>query len=95
MSGSGTFNVPSMKATGSGTFVHTDASGNVQGFGTWKATAVHGATLYPCAALLTAAKVADMRLHDLRHSRATLLLAQGVNPRVVIETLGHSQVCSR
>ena len=33
-----------------------------------------------------------MRLHDLRHSCATLLLAQGVNPRVVMETLGHSQV---
>jgi hypothetical protein len=29
--------------------------------------------------------------HD-RHSCATLLLAQGVNPRVVMETLGHSQV---
>jgi integrase len=33
-----------------------------------------------------------IRLHDLRHSCATLLLAQGVNPRVVMETLGHSQV---
>ena len=42
--------------------------------------------------LLTAAKLPDMRLHDLRHSCATLLLAQGVNPRVVMETLGHSQV---
>jgi integrase len=42
-------------------------------------------------ALLTAAKLPDMRLHDLRHSCATLLLAQGVNPRVVMETLGHSQ----
>ncbi len=28
----------------------------------------------------------------LRHSCATLLLAQGVNPRLVMETLGHSQV---
>ena len=43
-------------------------------------------------ALLTAANLPDMRLHDLRHSCATLLLAQGVNPRVVMETLGHSQV---
>jgi len=43
-------------------------------------------------ALLAAAKLPDMRLHDLRHSCATLLLAQGVNPRVVMETLGHSQV---
>jgi integrase len=43
-------------------------------------------------ALLKAAKLPDIRLHDLRHSCATLLLAQGVNPRVVMETLGHSQV---
>ena len=43
-------------------------------------------------ALLTAARLPNIRLHDLRHSCATLLLAQGVNPRVVMETLGHSQV---
>jgi integrase len=43
-------------------------------------------------ALLRAANIRNMRLHDLRHSCATLLLAQGVNPRVVMETLGHSQV---
>jgi integrase len=42
--------------------------------------------------LLTAAALPNIRLHDLRHSCATLLLAQGVNPRVVMETLGHSQV---
>jgi integrase len=43
-------------------------------------------------ALLTAASLPNIRLHHLRHSCATLLLAQGVNPRVVMETLGHSQV---
>jgi hypothetical protein len=43
-----------------------------------------------CAAV--AASLPNIRLHDLRHSCATLLLAQGVNPRVVMETLGHSQV---
>lgn len=43
-------------------------------------------------ALLIVAKLPDMRVHDPRHSCATLLLAQGVNPRVVMETLGHSQV---
>lgn len=32
------------------------------------------------------------RFHDLRHSCATLLLAQGVSPRVVMEILGHSQI---
>ena len=31
-------------------------------------------------------------LARFRHSCATLLLAQGVNPGVVMETLGHSQV---
>lgn len=32
------------------------------------------------------------RFHDLRHSCATLLIAQGVHPRVVMEILGHSQI---
>jgi integrase len=42
--------------------------------------------------LLAAASLPNVRIHDLRHSCATLLLAQGVSPRVVMETLGHSQV---
>lgn len=33
-----------------------------------------------------------MRFHDLRHSCASLLLAQGVPARVVMEILGHSQI---
>jgi integrase len=33
-----------------------------------------------------------IRSHDLRHSAATLLLAQGVSPRYITELLGHSQV---
>jgi integrase len=33
-----------------------------------------------------------MRLHDLRHSAATLLLGMGVHPKVVSEMLGHAQV---
>jgi integrase len=43
-------------------------------------------------ALLRQAKLPDIRIHDLRHTAATLLLTQGVNPRVVMETLGHSQI---
>src|SRR6476646_6307149 len=43
-------------------------------------------------AILTANGLPLIRIHDLRHSCATLLLAQGVSPRVVMETLGHSQV---
>jgi integrase len=36
--------------------------------------------------------VRELRLHDLRHTCATLLLAQGVHARVVMEILGHSQI---
>jgi integrase len=43
-------------------------------------------------ALLNAAKVRDARLHDARHTAATLLLAQGVDQRVVMEILGHPQI---
>ena len=42
------------------------------------------------AAVLTAAKLPKIRFHDLRHSAASLLLAQGVHPKLVQETLGHS-----
>ena len=43
-------------------------------------------------ALLTAAGVRDVRLHDGRHTAATLLLSAGVHPRVVMDLLGHSQM---
>jgi integrase len=32
------------------------------------------------------------RFHDLRHAHATLMLAQGVHPKVVSERLGHASV---
>ena len=41
---------------------------------------------------LERAGLAQRRFHDLRHSCATLLLVQGVSPRVVMEVLGHSQI---
>jgi integrase len=42
--------------------------------------------------LLKRAELPPMRFHDLRHACASLLLVQGVHPRVVMETLGHSQI---
>ena len=43
-------------------------------------------------ALLRAADVREVRLHDGRHTAATLLLSEGVHPRVVMEVLGHAQM---
>ena len=37
-------------------------------------------------------RLAHLRLYDLRHSCATLLLAAGENPKVVSERLGHASV---
>jgi integrase len=42
--------------------------------------------------LLDKAGLPRMRFHDLRHSCASLLLVQGVPARVVMETLGHSNI---
>jgi integrase len=43
-------------------------------------------------ALLKRAGLTESRFHDLRHTAASLLLAQGVHPRVVMEILGHSRI---
>jgi integrase len=42
--------------------------------------------------LLKAAKLPAIRLYDLRHSHATLLMAAGEHPKVVQERLGHSSI---
>jgi integrase len=42
--------------------------------------------------LLAAAKLPAIRLYDLRHSHATLLMAAGEHPKVVQERLGHSGI---
>jgi len=34
----------------------------------------------------------DIRVHDLRYSHASLLLASGVNPKLVQERLGHASI---
>jgi integrase len=42
--------------------------------------------------LLTKAGLPTVRFHDLRHTAATLLLGEGVHPKIVSEMLGHSTV---
>jgi len=41
---------------------------------------------------LEAHSLQRVRLHDLRHSHATHLLAAGIHPKVASERLGHSKV---
>ncbi len=38
------------------------------------------------------AKLPKIRLYDLRHTTATLLLSVGENPKVVSERLGHASI---
>lgn len=41
---------------------------------------------------LIKAELPEIRFHDLRHTAATLMLQQGVHPKVVQERLGHSTI---
>src|SRR5690349_7133701 len=41
---------------------------------------------------LSNAGLPDISVHDLRHSHASLLLASGVNPKLVQERLGHASI---
>jgi integrase len=42
--------------------------------------------------LMKEAKVTPIRLHDLRHTHATLLLKEGVHLKIVSERLGHGGI---
>ena len=42
--------------------------------------------------IIKAARLRKIRLYDLRHTMATLLLLKGVNPKIVSERLGHSSI---
>jgi integrase len=46
----------------------------------------------PFHRVLERAGLPRIRFHDLRHTAATLMLEQGVNPKAVSEMLGHSDV---
>jgi integrase len=58
----------------------------------------HGGPLEPSAVTvrfkqaLAASGLPTMRFHDLRHTAATLLFAQNMNPKLVSEMLGHSTI---
>ena len=41
---------------------------------------------------LRRAQLPEIRLHDLRHSFASLLIAQGERPKLIAEQLGHASV---
>lgn len=45
-----------------------------------------------CQLTLQRAGIEGVRLHDLRHLCASLLLAKNIHPRIVMEILGHSQI---
>ncbi|HEY4385269.1 MAG TPA: site-specific integrase [Ktedonobacteraceae bacterium] len=58
--------------------------------GTYLSPGHHG--LVQLKNLLRKAGLPDIRFHDLRHCTASLLLAEGVHPKVVQEILGHTEI---
>ncbi len=66
--------------------------------GDWVFTDEHGEVLHPWLVsrcfrrAVKEAMLPDIRLHDLRHTHATLALQAGVHPKVVSERLGHASV---
>jgi integrase len=42
--------------------------------------------------IIRSAGLRQIRLYDLRHTTATLLLSKGVNPKIVSERLGHASI---
>jgi integrase len=62
-------------------------------FTTWFGTALEPRNVVRSfKRILQKAGLPDIRFYDLRHTCASLLLAQCVHPRVVMEILGHSQI---
>jgi integrase len=44
--------------------------------------------------LVRKAGLPQLRLHDLRHSHATLMFKEGIHPKIVQERLGHSNIAT-
>ena len=42
--------------------------------------------------MIRRAGLGNVRLHDARHTHASLMLKQGIHPKVVQERLGHSSI---
>ncbi len=42
--------------------------------------------------ILEKANLKGFRFYDLRHSLATLLLSEGINPKIVSERIGHASI---
>jgi integrase len=63
-------------------------------FTTVLGTAIDGRTLIRSwfRPLLLKASLPPIRIHDLRHSYASIALARGVHPKVVQEALGHATI---
>jgi len=51
-----------------------------------------GTVTHTFARVITKAGLPHIRFHDLRHTHATLMLKQGIHPRIVSERLGHASV---
>ena len=86
-----------LKAQAAGQLAEQDATEN------WEDTGLiftneDGQALHPWLvsrcfrAAVKEAMLPDIRLHDLRHTHATLALQAGIHPKVVSERLGHATV---
>lgn len=44
--------------------------------------------------LIREAGLPHLRVHDLRHTHATLMFREGIHPKIVQERLGHSKIAT-
>ena len=51
-----------------------------------------GTVTHTFTRVITKAGLPHIRFHDLRHTHATLMLKQGIHPKIVSERLGHASI---